>query len=145
MSANPSIFTRIFNGEIPGRIVWRDEHAIAMIDIRPLKRGHTLVIPIEQIDQWTDLPADLAAHCFALAHHIGAAQKVAFAPARVGVVVAGFEVPHAHIHVVPTDSMGDLDFASADTSPDPADLDAVAEELRSALRTAGHGEAVVDS
>lgn len=142
MSANPSIFTLINNGDIPGRIVWRDELAIAMVDIRPLNRGHTLVIPIEQIDQWTDLPAELAAHCFAVAHHIGIAQKAAFSPARVGVIVAGFEVPHAHIHVVPTNSMGDLDFSSADASPDPADLDAVADELRAALSAAGHNNTV---
>ena len=142
MSANPSIFTRIINGEIPGRAIWRDELAFAMLDIRPLNRGHTLVIPLQQIDQWTDLPASLAAHCFGVAHSIGAAQVAAFAPARIGLVVAGFEVPHAHIHVVPTNTMGDLDFASADTSPDPSDLDDVAQALRAALRADGHGSSV---
>ena len=138
MSANPSIFTRIIDGDIPGRIVWNDEHAIAMIDIRPLNRGHTLVIPRQQIDEWTDLPVDLAAHLFSVAHHIGVAQKMAFSPARVGVLVAGFEVPHAHIHVVPTNTMANLDFSTADPTPDPADLDAVADELRAALAAAGH-------
>lgn len=116
-----------------------------MIDIRPLNRGHTLVIPREQIDQWTDLPAPLAAHLFDVAHHVGVAQKAALSPERIGLIVAGFEVPHAHIHVVPTNSMGDLDFASADTSPDSADLDVVANELREALRAGGHGAFVTDA
>lgn len=135
-----SIFTRIIEGEIPGRIIWRDELAIAMVDIRPLGRGHTLVIPIAEIDQWTDLPAALATHLFEVAHHIATAQKVIGDAARIGVMVAGFEVPHAHVHVVPLQTMANLDFASADTNPDPDDLDAVADELRAALRAAGHSQ-----
>ena len=73
-----TIFTRIIHGEIPGRIVWRDDTCVAMVDIRPLNRGHVLVIPIAEVDRWTDLPADTAAHCTTVAHTIGRAQMMAF-------------------------------------------------------------------
>ncbi|MBM16321.1 MAG: HIT family protein [Acidimicrobiales bacterium] len=134
-----SIFTRIIQGEIPGRIIWRDDHCVAMVDIRPLHRGHVLVIPVSEVDRWTDLPAETATHCLGVAHSIGRAQQEALAPERVGLIVAGFEVPHAHIHVVPIDDMTDLDFSRADTSADPLDLDLVADELRDTLLAHGHG------
>lgn len=139
-----SIFTRIIAGEIPARFVWTDESCVAFTDVRPLHRGHVLVVPRVEIDHWIDLPVDLAAHLMEVAHAIGRAQQEAFAPARVGLMIAGFEVPHTHIHVVPIDSMANLDFAHADTSPDPADLDAVAETLRATLRSHGHEAHVPD-
>ncbi|MDP6976961.1 MAG: HIT family protein [Acidimicrobiales bacterium] len=138
----PTIFTRIIEGEIPGRIVWRDHVCVAMVDIRPLNRGHVLVIPVAEVDRWTDLSAEVAAHCTEVAHAVGNAQQAAFSPARVGLMVAGFEVPHTHLHVVPIDHMGHLDFAQADTDADPDDLDAVADILREALRAAGHEQVV---
>jgi len=134
----PTIFTRIMNGEIPGRIVWRDDTCVAMVDIRPLNRGHVLVIPVAEVDRWTDLPAEVAAHCTTVAHAIGRAQMAALSPARIGLMIAGFEVPHTHLHVVPIDHMGHLDFAGADPDVAPEDLDAVAELLRDALRADGH-------
>ncbi|NNF55043.1 MAG: HIT family protein, partial [Acidimicrobiales bacterium] len=137
-----TIFTRIINGEIPGRFIWSDDVCIGMLDIRPLHRGHVLVIPRQEVDQWTDLPVAVAAHLMTVAHHIGNAQSDVIQPARVGLMIAGFEVPHTHVHVVPIDGMGDLDFRNADTSPKADQLDAVAEELRAALRSAGHAENV---
>ncbi len=134
----PTIFTRIIDGELPGRILWRDETCVAMVDIRPLNRGHVLVIPIVEIDRWTDLPAETAAHCTTVAHAIGRAQMAAFSPTRIGLMVAGFEVPHTHLHVVPIDHMGHLDFAGADPDASPAELDAVADALRTALQADGH-------
>lgn len=134
-----SVFTRIIQGEIPGRIIWRDSQCVAMLDIRPLHRGHVLVVPVAEVDRWTDLPAEAAAHCLGVAHSIGRAQQEALDPERVGLMIAGFEVPHAHIHVVPIDEMADLDFSRADTDADPLDLDRAAEELRSTLRAHGHG------
>ena len=137
-----SIFTRIITGEIPGRIIWRDPTCIAMVDIRPLNRGHVLVIPIAEVDRWTDLPARTAAHCTMVAHAVGRAQIASFAPERIGLMIAGFEVPHTHLHVVPLDHMGHLDFSQADADADPSDLDDVAEALRGALRSEGHPEVV---
>ena len=135
-----SIFTRIIAGEISGRIIWSDTTCIAMLDIRPLNRGHVLVIPIVEVDRWTDLPPEVATHCTRVAHAIGRAQMVAFAPERIGLIIAGFEVPHTHLHVVPIDHMDHLDFGQADDDADPGDLDAVAEELRAVLLAAGHPE-----
>ncbi len=129
----PSIFTRIFNGEIPGRIVWRDHRCVVMVDIRPLATGHVLVIPIEQVDQWTDVDPDLAAHLFAVAHRVGGVQKKLFSCARVGLMIAGFEVPHTHLHLVPMNSMTNLDFSTADPDVPPAVLDKVAKQLEAAL------------
>lgn len=138
----PTIYTRIIDGEIPGRFVWQDDHCVGFLDIRPLAHGHTLVVPRLEIDQWTDLPADLAAHLMGVAHAIGNVQKAVLEPARVGLMIAGFEVPHVHIHVVPMNSMAALDFSQADTTPDQGGLDAVRVQLADALRAAGHDEAV---
>ena len=135
-----SIFTRIIDGEIPGRIIWRDATCVAMIDIRPLNRGHVLVIPATEVDQWTDLPSEVVTHCTGVAHAVGRAQMTVLSPARIGLMVAGFEVPHTHLHVIPLGNMSHLDFAQADNDPDPADLDAVANLLRDALRAEGHVE-----
>ena len=133
-----SIFTRIIDGDIPGRIVWADDVCVAMVDIRPLHPGHCLVIPRVEVDQWTDLDTDTVQHLMAVAHHIGAAQKATVECERIGLMIAGFEVPHAHVHVVPISSMAHLDFRNADSNA-PADaLDAMADQLRAALRAAGH-------
>ena len=128
-----SIFTRIIDGEIPGRFVHTDDVCVAFLDVRPLARGHVLVVPRAEVDQWTDLDADTAAHLMRVAQRIGRAQKALLSPARVGLMIAGFEVPHVHVHVVPINGMGDLDFANADTDPDQADLDALRGELAAAL------------
>ncbi len=133
-----SIFTRIIDGDIPGRFVWRDERVVAFLTIEPLRPGHTLVVPVEEIDHWVDLPSDLATAVFGVAHTIGRALQAAVGPVRVGLIVAGMEVPHAHVHVVPIQRESDLHFANADRSPRPEDLDAVAESIRDALRAMGH-------
>jgi histidine triad (HIT) family protein len=128
-----TLFTKIIEGEIPGRFVWRDDRAVAFLTIAPITHGHTLVVPIEEVDHWVDLDQDLAAHLMELARRVGRAQMQAFSPRRIGLIVAGLEVPHCHLHVLPIDSEGDLSFARADHSPDPARLDAAAETLRAAL------------
>lgn len=129
----PSIFTRIIDGEIPGRFVWQDEVCVGFLDVRPLAPGHVLVVPRTEVDQWTDLDADTAAHLMGVAHRIGQAQKALLSPARIGLMIAGFEVPHVHVHVVPINGMGDLDFANADGNPDPSALDALRDQLAGAL------------
>ncbi|HSL57234.1 MAG TPA: HIT family protein [Acidimicrobiales bacterium] len=133
-----SIFSRIIAGELPGRFVWRDERAVAFLSIGPLQPGHTLVVPVEEIDHWIDLPPDLLAHLTAVAQHVGQALDRAFRPEKVAMMIAGLEVPHVHLHVVPIRGVHDLDFANADTSPDAAALDSAAEAIRAALRELGH-------
>lgn len=135
-----TIFTRIIEGDIPSRMVWEDEHCVAFLDVRPLAPGHCLVVPRAEVDQWTDLDVESTTHLMAVAHVLGQAQKAVFAPARVGLMIAGFEVPHTHVHVIPIDSMSQLDFANATTDPDQAALDQQLIDLRQALRQAGRSE-----
>lgn len=133
-----SIFTRIINGEIPGRFVWTDDRCVGLIDINPLQPGHTLVIPRAEVDHWIDLDAAVAAHCFSVARAIGAAQMEVFKPRRVGMIIAGYDVAHTHLHVIPTTSIAHLDFANANRNPDPAALDDSAARLRAELARRGH-------
>ena len=132
-----TIFTRIIEGELPGRFVHRDDRCVAFLSIAPLQPGHTLVVPIEEVDHWIDADPELTAHLAQVAQRIGRAQQEAFAPNRIAMIIAGLEVPHLHLHVVPIRTEGDLSFANADPSPDPAALDAAAEAIRQALGTTG--------
>ena len=128
-----TVFTRIIAGEIPGTFVHRDERCVAFLSINPLAPGHTLVVPVEEVDHWVDLSPDLAAHLFAVAHRIGRAQQKAFVCDRVGLIIAGYEVPHTHLHVVPTQHMGQLNFANAAASVSREALDAAASAISAAL------------
>ena len=140
-----TLFTKIIDGEIPGRFVWRDERAVAFLTIGPIAPGHTLVVPIDEVDHWVDLEPDLAAHLMEVSRLVARAQMRAFTPTRIGMIIAGLEVPHCHLHLVPIDTEADLSFSRADPSPDPAALDDAADRLRAALRDQGHGERVAAS
>jgi histidine triad (HIT) family protein len=137
-----TLFTSIIRGDIPGRFLWRDDRAVAFMTIAPIRPGHALVVPIEEVDHWIDLDADLAAHLMVVAREVGRAQQAVFEPQRVGVIIAGMEVPHCHLHLVPIDHEAELSFSRADHNPDAAGLDDAAERLRAALRAQGHGERV---
>jgi len=133
-----TIFTRIIAGEIPGTFVWRDERAVGFMSINPIAHGHVLVVPVEEYDHWLSAPAELTSHLFDVSRAIGEAQQRAFEPERIGLIVAGYEVPHLHVHVIPTRSMADLSFANAAASVDRAELERAAEAVRTELRAAGH-------
>lgn len=137
-----TIFTRIIMGDIPGTFVWRDDLCVAFMSINPLARGHVLVVPIEEVDQWVDTSPALAAHLFAVAHKIAIAQRVAFSPERVGMIIAGYEVPHAHIHLIPSNNMSELSFANAQDQVDSGELSKAADEIRACLRSSGPVEVV---
>ena len=137
-----TLFTRIIEGEIPGRFVWRDDQCVVFLTIAPLRTGHALVVPIAEVDHWLDLEPALASHLFAVAQEIGKAQMAAFSPVRVGLIIAGLEVPHTHLHVIPIDTEADIDFARADPAASPESLDLAASRLRAALRSAGQGHVV---
>lgn len=128
-----SIFTRIIQGEIPGTFVWRDDKAVAFLSINPISRGHTLVVPIEEVEHWIDLPDGLASHLMTLSTRLGRAVQAAFNPVKVGLVIAGYEVPHTHLHVIPTWSMADLDFRNAAAGVDRETLEETATLIRSHL------------
>jgi histidine triad (HIT) family protein len=138
-----TLFTRIIAGEIPGRFVWRDDHCVALLSIHPLRPGHTLVVSRAEIDHWLDLQPDVAAHLMTVAQAIGKALQRAFNPVKVGLMIAGLEVPHVHLHVVPIGGLHDLDFARQDLNAKPEDLDRAAASVRAALRTLGF-KAVAD-
>jgi len=135
-----TIFTRIIEGEIPARMLWEDDHCVAFLDVRPLAEGHVLVVPRAEVDHWIDLEPSTARHLMEVARVIGRVQREVYAPARIGLMIAGFEVPHTHVHVVPMNSMAQLDFANADPDADPARLDDGLIRLREALRAAGYSE-----
>ena len=137
-----TIFTRIIDGEIPGTFVWRDDRCVVFLSINPLAHGHALVVPVDEVDHWVDAPADLVAHLFEVSRVIGVAQQRAFAPERIGLIVAGYEVPHMHIHVVPTDDMRQLSFANAASSVDFDDMQRAAEAIRAELRAMSRTEVV---
>lgn len=134
----PGLFTKIIDGEIPSRMLWEDEECVSFLDVRPLAPGHALVVPREEIDLWTDLGPSTAAHLTTVAHAIGRAQMMVFSPKRIGLMIAGFEVPHTHVHVVPIETMAQLDFANANPSVDGAVLDQQLHDMRDALEAEGH-------
>jgi histidine triad (HIT) family protein len=140
----PTLFTRIIDGELPGRFVWRDDRVVAFLTIAPLAPGHTLVVPVEEVEHWIDVPADLHAHLWGVAQAIGHAINEEFTPVKVGVLVIGEEVPHTHVHLVPFRTLAETSITNADQNPDPAGLDAALARLRAKLRELGHGEHVPD-
>lgn len=139
-----TIFARIIDGEIPGRFVWRDDDVVAFLPIALLAPGHTLVVPIEPIDHWIDVPPELNAKVWAVAQTIGRSLDALYHPTKVGVLIVGEEVPHAHVHLVPFTDLSQLSFVNVDSDPDPGELDRQAETLRVALRQGGHGASVPD-
>lgn len=128
-----TVFSQIIAGELPGRFVYTDDLVAAFLTIAPVKPGHTLIVPRQEIDQWTDASPELLTHCTAVAQRIGRAVKQAWDAPRAALVIAGFEVEHLHLHVWPTWQLADFDFGLADPNPSPADLDDAAGKIRTAL------------
>lgn len=128
-----TIFSRIIDGELPGRFVYRDDVCVAFLTIAPICEGHTLVVPRAEVDHWVDLDADTVAHLTRVARLIGLGQREAFGAERISLIIAGLEVPHTHLHVLPIRSEADIDFGKADPSVSAEVLDDVAERLRLAL------------
>lgn len=137
-----SVFTKIIQGELPARFVWRDERCVAFLSINPLRPGHVLVVPRDEVEHWVDLDLGTWQHLCRIAKAIGSALQHAYQPTKVGLMLAGLEVPHVHIHLVPIDSEAELNFANAERDPDPAALDQAAETVRAALRELGAAEGV---
>ena len=133
----PTIFSRIISGELPGRFVWKDEQVVAFLSIAPMMPGHTLVVPRDEVDHWIDLPTDLASRMFVVAQQIGRAQQLEWNPSRIGLMIVGEEVPHAHLHVVPINNPGELSFAHVNAAPNPDALDDAATRPRAQLRAMG--------
>ena len=135
-----TIFTQIIEGRLRARFVWKDDRCVAFLSNRPLRPGHSLVVPREEIDHWLDLDPDLLCHLAETAQAIGKAQMAGFKPARIGVMLAGLEVPHCHLHVVPIRGVHDLDFDNQDPDPDPAMMDEAAKTIQRELEKLGYSQ-----
>lgn len=131
-----TVFSKIIAGDIPGRIVHQDDTVAAFLTIEPVAYGHTLVVPVEEIDKWTDIPADLWAHMNEVAQNIGRVIVEKFNAERAGYLIAGFEVPHSHIHVFPANDMSGYSLSTAmrHDETDAEKMDAAAETIREALK-----------
>ncbi|MGC5616527.1 HIT family protein [Georgenia sp. Z1491] len=132
-----TIFSRIIAGEIPGRFVWSDDLCVAFLSTGPHTEGHALVVPRAEVDNVLDADEELVAHLAVVARRIGAAQRAATGAPRAMIVVAGFEVPHLHVHVYPAWDETVLDPAVARSDVPDEEMDAAAERLRAAIRETG--------
>ncbi|MCV7303225.1 HIT family protein [Mycobacterium barrassiae] len=128
-----SVFTKIINGELPGRFVYEDDEIVAFLTIAPITVGHTLVVPRAEIDNWQDVDPAVFGRVMEVAQLIGKAVVKAFPAERAGVIIAGLEVPHLHVHVFPTNDLADFGFANADHNPSPQSLDDAQAKIKAAL------------
>lgn len=131
-----SIFSRIIRGEIPCHTIAEDEQFMAFLDISPIAEGHTLVIPKAEVDHILDLDPNLAAGLMVFAQNVGKAIHTISGKARMGMVVAGFEVPHVHIHLVPINSEEELSFNQPRLGMTDAQLGRLAASIREAYHQA---------
>jgi len=127
-------------GELPARFVWKDDLCVVFLSNRPLRPGHALVVPRQEVDHWIDLDTSLLAHLTTVAQSIGNAQMAGFKPARIGLMLAGLEVAHVHFHVVPIRGVHDLDFGNQDPNPDPKVMDDAVQTIRRELRKLGYDQ-----
>ncbi|AEV72992.1 HIT family hydrolase, diadenosine tetraphosphate hydrolase [Mycolicibacterium rhodesiae NBB3] len=128
-----SIFTKIINGELPGRFVYEDDEIVAFLTIAPITVGHTLVVPRAEIDNWQNVDPAVFARVMEVSQLIGKAVVKAFPAERAGVIIAGLEVPHLHVHVFPTNNLADFGFANADQNPSQQSLDDAQAKIKAAL------------
>ena len=132
-----SIFTKIVNGEIPGRFVYESDDVVAFLTIEPMTQGHTLVVPRAEIDQWQNVEPAAFARVMEVSQLIGKAVCSAFDAERAGVIIAGLEVPHLHVHVFPARELSDFGFANVDRNPSPESLDEAQAKIKDALADLG--------
>ncbi|RDI66220.1 HIT family protein [Nocardia pseudobrasiliensis] len=139
-----SVFSAIIAGQLPGRFVWEDDEFVAFLTIAPITQGHTLVVPRKEIDQWQDIEPETFARINGVAQKIGQAVRAAWGAPRAGLLVAGLEVPHLHLHVFPAFELGDFNISQADPEPSKESLDEAQEKIKQALRDLGYGANVPD-
>lgn len=125
-----TIFTKIINREIPGHIVAEDERFIAFLDINPLVTGHVLVVPKTEIDYIFDLPDEELSGIYLFAKKVAKGIEAAVPCKRVGIAVIGLEVPHVHIHLVPLNSMNDINFTKPKLNLSHSELDKTAKAIK---------------
>ncbi|NLV80288.1 MAG: HIT family protein [Rhodococcus sp.] len=139
-----SVFSKIISGEFPGRFVWQDDDVVAFLTINPFTEGHVLVVPRDEVDHWQNIDDDLWTKTNGVARILGRAVTRAYDAPRAGLMIAGLEVPHLHLHVFPAYSLEDFDFATAEKNPSEESLDRARDRIRAALRELGYGDNVPD-
>jgi histidine triad (HIT) family protein len=128
----PSIFSRIINGEIPAWKVAESEHFLAFLDVRPLAKGHTLIVPKVETDYFFDLSDEEISGIMLFSKKVASALRNTLPCLRIGMSVIGLEVPHAHVHLVPLNSMGDINFSNSKLNFSAEEMEAIAASIRSA-------------
>ncbi len=124
-----TIFTKIVKREIPAHIIAENERFLAFLDVNPLKKGHTLVIPKQETDYFFDLPEDQLGDIMIFAKDVARRLKIAFPCEKIAVSVIGLEVPHAHIHLIPMDRMSDVNFANTKLKISPEEMEEIADRI----------------
>ena len=128
-----SVFTMIINGDLPGRFVYSDDRVVAFLTIEPMSQGHTLVVPRAEVDNWQSVEPELFGHVMDVSQRIGRAVCRAFGADRAGMIIAGLEVPHLHVHVFPAYNLTDFGFAHVNRNPSPESLAAAQAKIKAAL------------
>ncbi len=128
----PSIFSRIINGEIPAWKVAESEHFLAFLDVNPLAKGHTLIVPKEETDYFFDLSDEEISGIMLFSKKVASALRSTLPCLRIGMSVIGLEVPHAHVHLVPLNNMGDINFSNSRLNLSAEEMEAIAASIRSA-------------
>lgn len=135
-----SVFSAIIDGKIPGDFVWKDDEVVAFMTIAPITTGHVLVVPRAEIDQWQDVDGETFGKLTNVAQILGQAVRKAFDAPRAGLLIAGLEVPHLHLHVFPAFDLGDFNISNADSNASAESRAEAAKKIRAALTELGHGE-----
>ena len=130
----PSIFTRIIRGEIPAHILAQDQTFIAFLDVNPLRQGHTLVVPVQEIDYLFDQPTEILCELLPFAKQVASAIQQVVPCVRVGLSVVGLEVPHAHVHLIPINKVSDMNFSQPKLPYNTQDFEAIAVDIRKAYQ-----------
>ena len=128
-----SIFSQIIEGSLPAYKLAEDEYHLAFLDISPLSKGHTLVVPKQEIDYIFDLSIDQHASLWSFTRNVARAMKKVIECERIGVAVIGLEVPHTHIHLVPINDMSDINFESRRLSFSKKEMEGIVKQIRSAI------------
>ena len=128
----PSIFSRIINGEIPAWKVAESENFLAFLDVNPLAKGHTLIVPKVETDYFFDLSDEEISGIMLFSKKVASALRNTLPCLRIGMSVIGLEVPHAHVHLVPLNSMGDINFSNSRLNLSAEEMEAIAASIRSA-------------
>lgn len=129
-----SVFTKIINGEIPCYKIAEDDNYIAFLDVFPLQKGHTLIVPKVEIDNIFDLEDNYIANMMIFAKKIAKSMEQTFECKKIGITVIGLEVPHAHIHLIPINSEPDMNFANKKMNIEPEEMQSIAQSIKNNIR-----------